>query len=149
MYKNKDEHKYSSVRVWVFYIVTREVRQLELSLMRMWNTERLKDRLPEKQREGREKERERGREKEERREGETEGGRRKRQNEQTARRRGREGRQKGRREGDTCARNTQRVYRNGKILILLSFSIINILNYLKVCLKIGRIDEENKTIKSS
>lgn len=37
----------------------------------------------------------------------------------------------------------------GKILILLSFSIIKILNYLKVCLKIGRTDEENKTVKSS
>ena len=108
-----------------------------------------RERLQKKQREGREKERERGKEKEEKREGEAEGGRRKRQNEQIARRRGTEGRQKRRREGDTCARNTQRMYRNGKILILLSFSIINILNYLKVCLKIGRIDEENKTIKSS
>ena len=35
MYKNKDEQKYSSVRVCVFYIVTREVRQLELTLVWM------------------------------------------------------------------------------------------------------------------
>lgn len=97
-----------------------------------------------KKREGREKERERGREKEEKREGrqrEGEGrGRMKRQQEEEGGREGgREIRVPEMRKGCT---------EKGKILILLSFSIIKILNYLKVCLKIGRIDEENKTVKS-
>lgn len=142
MYKNKDEHKYSSVRVWMFYIVTREVRQLELTLMWMWNRERLKETAKKREKE----ERKRGRGGERRKENKR-GDRereRKGQNEETARGRGREGGREIRvpemRKGCT---------EKGKILISLSFSIIKILNYLKVCLKIGRIDEENKTVKSS
>lgn len=100
-----------------------------------------------KNRKKEERKRGRGRERRKKKRGGERGGRRRRQNEETARRRGREVRRKGGRQ--IHASEMHKGYlEKGKILILLSFSIIKILNYLKVCLKTGRIDEENKTIKS-